>query len=299
MTAPAVRDVGRLADGFAFVEGPRWHDGRLFFSDMVDGRVHSLEPGGEVATVCAVPGRPSGLGFTPAGELLVVSMLDRRLLRLQAGELVVVADLAELVPYPLNDMVVDEQGRAYVGNFGTADGGATLRPTSIVRVDPDGAVAIVAEGLLYPNGMAITPDGRRLIVAETAGLRISAFELGPDGALGEREEWARFSPCPATDLAGVLASSALVPDGICLDLDGALWVGHAKGSGALRLREGGETVDHVPTGDLAVYAVALGGDDGRTLYMCAAPRLGAGDPESEHRSAMLACRVDTAGAGSP
>lgn len=293
------RAVECVADGFAFVEGPRWHRGRLYFSDVAGRRVHALDTDGSVATVCEVPGQPSGLGFTPEGDLLVVSMLDRRLLRLDGDALVEVADLTELAPFHLNDMVVDSVGRAYVGNFGSNFEEEPIRPTCVIRVEPDGTASIAAESMIFPNGTAISPDGTTLLVAESFAFRITAFDVLKDGSLTRRREWARFAPEPAADLSAVLASDATIPDGICLDAEGALWVAHPKGRGALRMSEGGEVMDHIPTGDLAPYAVALGGQDRRTLYICAALPLGAADPGGGRRGCVLACRVDVPGAGLP
>lgn len=293
----SARDVELIADGFHFLEGPRWHDSRLWFSDFHTHRVHVLEPDGELRTVCEVSGRPSGLGFTPAGELLVVSMLDRRLLRLDGDELVEVADLSALVPGQLNDMVVDAAGRAYIGNFGFEVETAAVRPTRLVRVDPDGGATIVGEPLVFPNGAALTPDGRTMLIAESFAFRISALDVAADGSLSGRRDWARFAPAPAADIREVLATDAVVPDGICLDADGALWVADAKGVGVRRVLDGGEVVDFVSTGELAVFAVALGGADRQTLYMCAGPALGRVDPAKVRFGALLACRVDVPGPG--
>ena len=293
------RDVEQVADGFSFIEAPRWHDGRLYFSDFHTHRVHVLERDGTVGTVCEVPGRPSGLGFDPDGRLLVVSMTDRRLLRLDGGTLHELADLSDHAPFHLNDMVVDAAGRAYVGNFGSDHHREGIRPTRLLRVDPDGRIAVAAEGLVFPNGTVIAPDGRTLVVAESFAFRLTAFDVAPDGTLSGRREWARFADATATEMAEVFASEATLADGICLDAEGAIWVAHARGSGALRVREGGEVVDVVDTGDLSVFAVALGGDDRRTLYMCAGPPHGEVDPSATRLGRLLACRVDVPGAGIP
>lgn len=291
------RGVERVAGGFVFTEGPRWHGDRLYFSDVHGHQVHALEPDGEVTALCEVPGKPSGLGFTPDGDLLISSMVDRRLLRLHDGELTEVADLGALASFHLNDMVVDEAGRAYVGNFGSNIDEEGIRPARLIRVDPDGGASVAAEDLVFPNGTVLSPDGRTLIIAESFALRITAFDVAADGSLSGRRTWARFGSPPGTELRAVLTSGKTIPDGICLDAENALWVGDPTGSGAKRVIEGGQVTDVVDTGDLAVYAVALGGADRRTLYMCASPPIGTPQTGDRRRGCLLACRVEVPGAG--
>ena len=283
------RTVRVVADGYSFLEGPRWHAGRLFLSDFYTHRVLALGPDGKVTTICTVAHQPSGLGFAPDGALLIVSMLDRRLLRLDDDRLVTVADLGEHAAGPANDMVVDHRGRAYVGNFGEPLPDGTHAPTTLVRVDPDGDIAVAATDLVFPNGIVITPDGGRLLVSETFAGRISAFDVDTAGELSGRQVWMQFD-----HESGRLP----LPDGLALDAVGALWVADATGSGPLRVDDG-VVVDRVDTGDLSVYAVALGGEDRRTLFMCAAPPLGSVDPRTSRLSVLLACQVDVPGAGLP
>jgi sugar lactone lactonase YvrE len=287
-------EVTRLADGFTFLESPRWHHGTLYLSDFYSHRVLRTMDGRDFDSVCEVAGQPSGLGFDRDGRLLVVSMTDRRLLRLERSGLAEVADLASLASYHCNDMVVDEHGRAYIGNFGSDVDAAGISPASLVLVEADGCARRVASDLIFPNGMAITPDGKTLLVAETFAYRITAFGIGEDGSLHSRRVWAHLGDGgePARTMAEVFASGNVTPDGICLDADGALWVGDATGAGAIRISETGERLDYVPTGNDAVYAVALGGRDGRTLFMCAAPPLGRSDPSRQRRGALLSCTVD-------
>ena len=272
-----------VADGFHFLEGPRWRDGLLYLSDFYGHRVLTVDPGGAVATVCAVPGQPSGLGWSPDGDLLVVSMLDMSLLRLRGDELSLVADLSPWVGGVTNDMIVDRRGRAYVGNVGDRSGG-TVAPTVLLRVDPGGQVEVVADRLYAPNGAVITPDGSTLVLAETEAARLTAFDVGPDGGLRGRRPWAEFGADSST-------GKRVEPDGLALDADGAIWVGDANGHGVLRVAEGGEVLDAVDTGDLSVYAVALGGGDGRTLYLCAAPPGHAFDPERRPLGVLMSLRV--------
>lgn len=300
MTLRALRQPEPVADGFSFLEGPRWHDGRLYVSDFGSRRVLAFDESGAHETVCEVPGQPSGLGVASDGSLLVVSMLDRRLLRRRDGELEEIADLSQLAPGPCNDMILDDNGCAYVGNFGAPDPDDPDRvpTTCLVRVDPDGGSRIAATDLVFPNGAVIPPGGRTLLIAETFASRISAFDVAPDGALSNRRTWARFGD-PGETVVAAVESGLPLPDGMAHDAEGALWIGHAAGRGALRVLEGGTICDAVDTGDLAVYAVALGGADRRTLFMCAAPPLLQSDPENERRAVLLRCRVDVPGSGLP
>jgi sugar lactone lactonase YvrE len=252
---------------------------------------------GPPATVCEVPGQPSGLGWTPAGDLLVVSMVDRRLLRLDGGRLVEVADLGAHAPWHCNDMVVDEAGRAYVGNFGWDDEtDPRIAPTCLLRVDPDGRVTVAAEDLVGPNGMVITPDGGTLLVCETFAARVTAFDRAPDGALGNRRSWASFTRERFATVPEALAAAVILPDGVALDEEGAVWLGDCRGAGAVRVAEGGEILDFVPTGAHAAFAVALGGDDRRTLFVCTAIPSGAGDHRRVRSGALRRRRVEVPGA---
>lgn len=277
-----------LLEGMSFLEAPRWHDGRLWLSDFYTHQVVSVrDDGSDLRVEAEVPAQPSGLGWLPDGRLLVVSQLDRRVLRREPdGSLVTHGDLSSHAAGQCNDMVVDAEGRAYVGNFGfDLMGGAPVGPTALHRVDPDGTVTEVADGLWFPNGMVLTPDGV-LVVAETFGNRLSAFDVAADGSLGERRTWAEFGPLPtSTDLGEVLGSIAVAPDGICLDAVGAVWVADATGSRLLRVAEGGEVLATVEPGS-PVYACGLVGDDGGTLVACAAP-----DFHAEARKAAREARL--------
>lgn len=286
-----------VADGLSFVEAPRWRDGRLYVSDFFTHRVVSLGLDGSLEEVCEVPGRPSGSGFLPDGSLLVVSMLDRRVLRLVDGRLVEHADLSGLAPYHLNDMLVDGAGRAYVGNFGwDRNADPRVQATVLLLVEPDGSARVAADGLVFPNGMALSADGRTLIVAETYASRISAFDVAPDGSLAGRRVWAGLADRPpATTFPDVFTSGLPLPDGIALDAEGALWVADAAGRGATRMAEGGEVLERIPTGELTVYAVGFAGDDRRTLVLCAAPPFLEVDHTVERRGRVLTCRVDVPG----
>jgi sugar lactone lactonase YvrE len=291
-------ETRRLAGGFAFLEGPRWHDGRLWFSDFNTHLVHRLEPDGTVATVCEVPQQPSGLGFTPEGDLLVVSMLDHRLMRLDladpTGGLVEVADLSAYQGGPANDLLVDTQGRAYVGNFGAdVDHGEPERATALLRVDPDGSVRVAAEGLEVPNGMAITRDGRSFVVAESLACRVSVFDLADDGTLSDQQTWVQFPLPDAFTFAATHDGEHVVPDGVCLDAEDALWVADAGGTEVVRVARGGEVLDRIDLGPRhSAYACMLGGADGRSLYLCVGGRFGEYDRETDERGELWVAEVD-------
>ncbi|KOF52769.1 gluconolactonase, partial [Achromobacter sp. DMS1] len=206
------RELAELAGGYTYLEGLRWHDERLWASDFYTGKVIAVDLRGKVEEICRVAAQPSGLGWLPDGRLLVASMKDRKLLRRERdGALVEHADLSALAGGPVNDMVVDARGRAYVGNFGfDLMAGEPVRNTVIARADPDGSVRAVAHDLCFPNGSFITPDGRTLIVNETFGNRISEFDILDDGGLGPRRDWASFGELPRTDdLQALIAASAI------------------------------------------------------------------------------------------
>lgn len=278
-------DTQVLLDDLTFPEGPRWHLGRLWFSDFYDHRVVAVDLEGRSETIVEVPQQPSGLGWLPDGRLLVVSMLDRKLLRLDAHGLAEVADLAELATGPCNDMVVDGDGRAYVGNFGF-DRRAGEEPVTacMACVEPSGEVSVAADELSFPNGTVITPDGRRLIVGETGAGRLTCFDRGVGGSLSNRRVFADLDPN--------------VPDGICLDDEGAIWSADPRRNEVIRVREGGEVLSRISTGDRGAYACMLGGEDRCTLLVCTSTTSG---PETaELRTGRIeSVRVEVPGAGLP
>ncbi len=273
-----------LADDLGFPEAPRWHEGRLWFSDFHDRRVRALTPDGGLETVLELDDSPSGLGWTPDGVLLVVAMVRRQLLAVAADGPVVRADLTGLTQVRANDLVVDADGGAYVSSFGfDLLGGAPPAPTALVRVEPDGTAGVAAEGLLFPNGMALSDDGRTLVVAETYGARLTAFDVDADGRLSGRRVFAE--------------TPGLAPDGICLDAEGHVWFATARTPEVVRVREGGEVTGRVAVGSGSLsYACALGGSDGRTLFVCTAPTYRAGGPRAGR---VEVAQVDVPGAGRP
>ena len=284
-----------LAEGFSYLECPRWHDGRLWVSDFYTNTVSTVDADGAATTVATLEHQPSGLGWLPDGRLLIVSMRDRRLLRLEAdGTLAEHADLSGLASWHLNDMLVDGDGRAYVGNFGfDLMSMAPMAPAELVVVEPDGAARVEARELAFPNGMALSPDGGELIVAETLGQRLTAFTRRADGPLGARRTWAEFGPASGPDVEAWLGSGpTLAPDGIAAVGDGTIWAADALGNRVVRIAEGGELLDEISTGDLGVYACAVGGDDGRTLFLCAAPSFSEHERRDTRDGVLLTARPD-------
>ncbi|MEQ9688812.1 MAG: SMP-30/gluconolactonase/LRE family protein [Bauldia litoralis] len=275
-----------FADDFVFLEGPRWHAGRLWVSDIWGHTVYAIAADGTREAIVEVPGRPSGLGFLADGTPLVVAMTERRLYRVEAGALVLHADLARLVAADLNDMVVDASGRAWVGNMGyDLFGGGTPRRAEITLVEPDGRCRHVAGDLDFPNGLLITDGGRTLVVAESFGHRVSAFDLAADGSLANRRVLCELPE--------------LVPDGICLDQAGNVWVAGAMGGAFVQVAPDGRLIARIAVAPRAAIACQLGGVDGRTLFCLTydggVEELSRGEPGAHIETA----RVAVAAAGSP
>jgi sugar lactone lactonase YvrE len=282
---PRMNEPKVLLDGLVFPEGPRWHGGKLWFSDMHDHRVMNVDLNGRAETVVEVPGQPSGLGWLPDGRMLIVSMTDRRLLRLDAGGLAEVADLSRLAKFHCNDMVVDAKGRAYVGNFGY-DLHAQAEPVfaAIILVTPDGAARIVADQMAFPNGSVITPDGRTLIVGESTAARLTAFDIQADGSLANRRVWAQLD--------------AAVPDGICLDAENGVWIASPIGTEVLRIAQGGKITHRIGVSG-RTFACMLGGPDRRTLFVCTAQGFHPDEWVRERQGRIETVEVDIPGAGLP
>jgi len=296
-----------IADGLAFLEGPRWHDGMLWFSDFYTQGVYRVKPGQAVEKVLHLPQQPSGLGWLPDGRMLVVSMLDRKIMRLEKdGQLAVHADLWQHCSWHCNDMVVAPNGNAYVGNFGfdlteaAATGAVAHRHTCLVLVRPDGSTQVVAEHLGFPNGSVITPDEKTLIVAESSANRISRFDILDDGTLGPRRDFAAFDDLgDEPSVAARLMRASIVPDGMTLDAEGAVWFADAARQKVVRMAEGGNILDEISTAPEGAFATMLGGEDGKTLFICVAPDSHAPARKAARQARMLATRVDVAHAGTP
>lgn len=273
-----------LVSGLTFAESPRWHAGKFWFSDFHCNTVFRMNAdGGDLRPVVEVPGEPSGLGWLPDDRLLVVSMQNRALMRLDRDGLRLHADLSAVATYHCNDMVVDGRGRAYVGNFGAPFGGTPI-PAKLARVDPDGTVSTAASDIQFPNGCAIAPDGKTLFVAETIGGCISAFDIADDGSLSNRRVWAKVDG---------------TPDGICLDAEGKLWVAAGLAGFVFRLEEGGRVLDRVEVTENLPVACMLGGPDRKTLYVTTT--INAGPEELKHaRKSKIECvEVPVPGVGWP
>ncbi len=245
-----------LLTGLAFGESPRWHDDRLWVSDMGAGELITVDLDGKRELVAEIAGMPMGLGALPDGRMLIVSSRDGRLLRREAdGALAEYADLAALSGFPWSDMAVDGRGNAYIGNIGFEFGVGEPAPGTLVLVTPDGSVREVADGFGFPNGIAVTPDNASLIIAESYANRLTAFDIAADGTLSGWRVWAELGDG--------------VPDGICLDAGGAVWYADVPNRRCVRVAEGGKALRTVDV-DRGCFSCALGGTDGRTLFITAA-----------------------------
>jgi sugar lactone lactonase YvrE len=252
-----------LIDGLGFAEGLRWHRGKLWFSDFLTRNIQSVDMNGQLNREAFVPGQPSGLGFMPDGSALVVSMLDRKLLRFETEQLYQVADLSQHSPYPCNDMLIDQDGHAYIGTFSydiwTAPKPPSNATSNLLHVNPNGQVAVVAENLHMPNGIVRLPHSNTLVVAETGACRLLGFDIQGDGSLS--------APRLFADLG------AIHPDGICVNAEGEIWVSGLYASEFLLVREGGEIVRRIPAPGRWAVACALGssdGEDGKRLFCATA-----------------------------
>jgi sugar lactone lactonase YvrE len=284
-----------VLDGLWFGEGPRWHDGALWFSDMHGHRVVRTSLDGDATTVVEVThDEPSGLGWLPDGRLLVVAMETQKLLRLEPdGSLVEHADLSPLARGSINDMIVAADGTAYIGDMGQRiHEGGERRPGQTFRVTPAGEVSCAADDLQSPNGHVLTEDGRTLIVAESGGARLTAFAVQPDGTLTDRRVYAELHP--AKD--GV---SFAPPDGICLDVEGGVWVADPIGARVFRVLEGGEVTDSIDFDGEVPVACVLGGDDRRTLLICVGADWKRDVVKLAPRARIAATEVQVPGAGRP
>jgi sugar lactone lactonase YvrE len=291
-----ITGVRTVLDGLWFGEGPRWHDGALWFSDMHGHRVVRTALDGTDETAAEIThDEPSGLGWLPDGRLLVVAMETQKLLRVEAdGTVNEHADLSGLARGSINDMIVAADGTAYVGDMGARihDANSERKPGQTIRVDPDGTVSCAADDLASPNGHILTDDGRTLIVAESGGARLTAFTVASDGSLGERRTYAELVPSKP----GVAFAP---PDGICLDAEGAVWVADPIGARVFRVREGGEVTDSIDFDDVIPVACVLGGPNRRTLLMCVAKDWKRDVVKQAPTGRIDAADVEVPGAGRP
>ena len=312
-----VRSIEVLKKGGGFFEAPRWRDDSWYVSDFYRAGVFAIDPDGSEREVMGGHGQPSGLGWLADGSMLVVSMLDDRILRRYPDDTVVEhADLSSLSVGHLNDMLVDPHGRAWVGCFGYRTRPERPVTSRLIRVDPDGSAVVAAEDLYFPNGRVMLPDGCTLVVGETTGNRYSAFTVSPDGSLTDRRVWAQFGPTPdpgrgydpalrsLVDWRARAAVADPVPvvaaDGCCLDRDGCIWAADIVNRRCVRVAQGGWILEEIRApGELLYVACMLGGDDGRTLLICAAPSFEGSRQKAAMDAELHTVRVEVPRAGLP
>jgi sugar lactone lactonase YvrE len=247
-------EVKTLMTGLALVESPRWHDGRLWFSDWGAGELIAVGLEGESEVILRMSSFPFSIDWLPDGRLLIVN--EKRVLRREPdGSLTIHSDLTHLSDKNWNEIVVDGRGNVYVNNVGFDFPGGTFAPGIVAVVTPDGAARRVADGVAFPNGMAVTPDNSTLILAESYGRKLTGLDIAPDGGLSNKRVWA--------DLGDG------VPDGICVDAEGAVWYADVPNKRCVRVREGGEALQTIAI-DRGCFSCALGGTDERTLFIAAA-----------------------------
>jgi sugar lactone lactonase YvrE len=280
-----------FATDLHFPECPRWHDGALWLSDMWDHTVYRFEADGARHVVHRFPDDedPGGLGWLPDGRMLVAGMLGRVVYRLEQGTAVVHADLRNLAPHQVNDMNVGPDGSAYVTQFGREmwDTKAGFGPTVMIRVAPDGAVEVGADDVMVPNGVAVADDGKTLVVAESAGARLSRYSVR-DGLLSDRRQ---VPVTPAADMPFV------APDGICLDAEGGVWVADPLAKRVIHLSE--DMIDQeIPLEDHPLACV-LGGEDRRMLFICTNEVWSKHDRKDVPTGSVVSVRADVPGAGRP
>jgi sugar lactone lactonase YvrE len=287
-----VSNLRKLTDptaGLKFTESPRWYNDKLWFIDIHDKRIKTVDLSGAVKTVIDLPFIPNGFGLTPQGAIVVGDAFARKIYRVEFGSLELLADISDKTVFCLSDGIVDAQGRLYVGDIGYDFLDPTAKPVDtcvLVLVGTDGKASVVAKELCFPNGIVITPDGRTLIIGETTGNRLTAFDINDDGSLGNRRVWAQLP-------------SSIGPDGICLDADGGVWCANPEGQDSVvRVCERGNITDRIKV-DTHAYAVMLGGPERKQLFICTSA---SHDPEEIHRNPTATFEVvdvDIAGAGIP
>jgi sugar lactone lactonase YvrE len=287
MTYP-IKTLAAATTGLKFTESPRWYNDKLWFLDIHDKRIKTVDLVGTVTTVLDLPFLPNGFGITADGMMIVGDAFQRQIYRVQSQTLETIADLSNITQFCLSDGIVDAQGRLYVGDIGYNFVDPTAQPVDtcvIALVTPNGQTSVVADNLSFPNGMVITPDGGTLIVGETLGQRLTAFDIKPDGSLSNRRVWAQLS--------------SVGPDGICLDAEGGVWCANPEGEDSVvRVVEGGEITDRLRV-ETHAYAVMLGGPERKHLFICTS---GSHDPAEIHQNpsaSFQVVEVNVPGAGTP
>ena len=288
------RKLQTLMDGLTFGEGPRWHEDKFYFSDFYSHKVYTLDLKGNHEVIVEVPNQPSGLGWMPDGTMLIVSMKDRKLLSFRDKTLEERADLSGLAGFHCNDMVVDSKGNAYIGNFGfNTYEGEEVKSTNLILVRPGEEPCIAADNILFPNGTVITEDEKTLVVGETYAAKLTAFDINDDASLSNRRVWADLTQ-------SIDDGNVPVPDGMCLDAEGAIWVASPSTADVIRVKEGGEILERIPV-ETNAYACMLGGKDRKTLFICTSNASGV-DPDSalrEKSGKIEIVEVEVPGVGRP
>jgi sugar lactone lactonase YvrE len=280
-----MRQFKVLADRLCILEGPRWHEGWLYFSDMHGHTVNAVDLNGKLEVIAEVAAWPSGLGWLPDGRMLIVSMTDRRLLRLENGGLKVHADLSSLASALCNDMVVDATGRAYVGNFGyNFFEGEKEKSAEVILVNPDGSARVVVPEMQFPNGSVIPPDGKTIIIGESGGHRLTEFDIAADGSLVNRRVFAELGDA--------------LPDGIALDAEGAIWVAAPFTHELIRVKRGGEVTERIKRDQMPI-ACALGGPARRTLFLLSSDSVIPDECRQKRSARVEITEVEVPGAGLP
>ena len=284
-----IRTLADASAGLKFTESPRWHNGKLWFIDIHDKRIKTLDLAGSVATALELPFIPNAFGLTTDGTVVVGDAFQRKIYRQAAGNLEQIADVSSLTAFCLSDGIVDAQGRLYVGDIGYNFVDPKAKPVEtcvIVLVGPNGRTSVVADKLFFPNGMVITPDGRTLIVGETLGHRLTAFDIQADGTLANRRVWAQLP-------------DSIGPDGICLDAEGAVWCANPEGEDSVvRVREGGAITDRIKV-DTHAYAVMLGGLERKHLFISTSASHDPAEIQRNPSASFQVVEVDVPGAGTP
>lgn len=296
MTITISAPVETIASGFTLTEGPRWRDGRLYFSDMFAHRICAVDEAGRLEILVEAADKPSGLGFLPSGDLLFVLMSTAKIMRRSTKGVTLHADLASFADGDINDMAVGPTGRAYVGQLGfDHDKGEKPKTTSLIMVEPDGRASIAARDLWGPNGIVLAADGRTLITAEASGFQISAFDVDGAGRLSNRRIFAK-------------PPEGQAPDGICMDSGGGIWAALPValgapgifGPGFVRFEEGGRATHLIPIQEgRRAIACAFGGADRRTLYLCTTDSFVPDEARVRRGARIERVRLEFTGAGIP
>ncbi|MGD9633165.1 MAG: SMP-30/gluconolactonase/LRE family protein [Pirellulales bacterium] len=284
-----VKTLADSSTGLKFTESPRWRDDKLWFLDIHDKRIKTVDHSGSVSTVLELPFIPNGFGLTPEGTIVVGDAFQRQIYCSNGSTLQQVADISDVTTFCLSDGIVDSQGRLYVGDIGYNFVDPAAKPVEtcvIVLVGPDGRATVVADKLFFSNGMVITPDGRTLLVGETLGHRLTAFDIQADGSLSNRRVWAQLPP-------------SVGPDGICLDAEGGVWCANPEGQDSVvRVREGGEITDRIRV-DTHAYAVMLGGPERKHLFISTSASHDPAEIQRNPSASFQVVEVDVPGAGTP